>query len=148
MDEYKNSKVYTIKILKDFGASASIIRKDLFYKRHKILKDKKNKWSAMAGTFNTTFVTKTILKLPELNHSTEIYTKCHLTNELIKYNLILGRHILHELGIIFNFRHKTITWQELSISMKPPNCLANKFFVIKESCPVRTATKIYKTNFR
>ena len=56
MDENKNSKVRTIKILLDSGASASIVRKDVLHVRHKILKDKKNKWSTMAGTYNTTFV--------------------------------------------------------------------------------------------
>ena len=67
-DENKNSKVRTIKILLDSGVSASIIRKDVLYKRHKIL----YKWSTMAGTFNTTFVTQIILKLPESNHSAKI----------------------------------------------------------------------------
>jgi len=143
-DENKNSKVRTIKILLDSGASASIVRKDVLHVRHKILKDKKNKWSTMAGTFNTTSVTEIMLKLPELNHSAEIYAKCHLTDNLLNYDLILGRDILHELGIIFNFENKTITWQEVSISMKPPNCTAKEFFVIKESRPVRNATKRIK----
>ena len=72
MDENKNSKVYIIKILVDSGVSASIICKDILHECHKILKDKKNKWSTMAGTLNTTFVTEIILILPELNHSAEI----------------------------------------------------------------------------
>ena len=62
-DDNKNSKVHTIKILLDSGASASIVRKDVLYERHRIHKDKKNKWSTMAETFNTTFVTEIILKL-------------------------------------------------------------------------------------
>ena len=124
----------------DSGASASIVRKDVLHVRHKILKDKKNKWSTMAGTFNTSFVTEMILKLPELNHSAEIYAKCHLTDKLLNYDLILGRDILHELGIIFNFENKTITWQGVSISMKPPNCTAKEFFVIKEIGPLKTHT--------
>ena len=41
-NENKNSKVCTIKRLLDSGASESIVRKDVLYKRHKILKDKKN----------------------------------------------------------------------------------------------------------
>ena len=49
-DENENSKVSTIKILLDSGASASIVRKDVLYVQLKILKDKKNKWSTMAGT--------------------------------------------------------------------------------------------------
>ena len=32
MDENKNSKVHTIKILLDSGASISIVRKDILYK--------------------------------------------------------------------------------------------------------------------
>ena len=61
-------------------------RKDVLYERHRILQDKKNKWSTMAGPFNTTFVTEIILKLLELNHSAKIYTKCHLTNKLLNYD--------------------------------------------------------------
>ena len=65
LDETKNYKVRTIKILLDSSASASIIHKDVLYERHNILKDKKNKWSTMTWTFNTTFVTEIILKLLE-----------------------------------------------------------------------------------
>ena len=65
----RNSKVCTIIILLDSDASALIICNDVLYECHKILKDEKNRWSTMAGTFNTTFVTETILKLPKLNNS-------------------------------------------------------------------------------
>ena len=98
----------------------------MLYVRHKILKDKKNKWSTVAGTFNATFVTEIILKLPELNHSVVNNAKCNLTDKLLNHNLILGSDIIHKLGIIFNFENKTITWYEVSISMKPPNCTAKK----------------------
>ena len=58
-------------------------------------------------------------------------------DKLLNYGLILDKDILHEIGIIFNFENK----QEVSISMKPPNCTAKEFFVIKESCPVQNTTK-------
>ena len=54
----------------------------------------------MAGTFNTTFVIEIILKHTELNHSAQIYAKCHLTDKLFTYNLILGRDNLHQLGTL------------------------------------------------
>ena len=41
LDKNRNSKVYTIRILLDSSAIASIVRKDLLYERHKILKYKK-----------------------------------------------------------------------------------------------------------
>ena len=50
----------------------------------------------MAGTFNTTFLSEIILKLPELNHSTEILVKYHLTDKVLNYNLIISRDIVHE----------------------------------------------------
>ena len=43
----------------------------------------------MACTFNTTFMTELKLKLPELNQTTEITEKCHLTKYLLSYDLIL-----------------------------------------------------------
>ena len=112
-DENNNSKVRTIKILLDSDASILIVPKYILYERQRIIKDKKNKWSTMAGTFKTTFVTKIILKLPELNHSAVFYAKCYLINKLLNYDLIQDKNILHELGIIFNFKNKIITWQEV-----------------------------------
>ena len=67
-----------------------------------------------------------------------------MTNKLLNYNFILGRNILNKLGIIFNFKNQTITWQEVLISVKPPNCTAKQFFEIKEIIPVRNATKTIK----
>ena len=60
LDENRNFKVPTIKILLNSSVSSSIVRKDVWYKRHKILKNKKIKWLTMAGTFNTTFVRELI----------------------------------------------------------------------------------------
>ena len=77
--------------------------------------------SAMAGTFNTTYVTEILLKILELNYTVEVHGKHHLTDKLLNYDLILGTYLLHEVIIIFNFKHKTITWQEVSISIKPFN---------------------------
>ena len=65
----------------------------------------------MLETFNTTFVTEIILKLPALNNSAEIYAKYHMTEKLLNYNLILRRDKLLKLEIIFNFENKTMTWQ-------------------------------------
>ena len=62
----------------------------------------------------------------------------------LNYNLILGRDILHKLGIVFNSKNKATTWQEDSISMKAQNSMAEEFFVIKESRPDRITTKKIK----
>ena len=117
-DENKNSEICTIKTLLDKSSSVSIVRKTYYTDVTKFSKIKKNKWSTIAGIFNTTFVTEIILKFEELNRSAEIYAKCNLSDILLNYDLILSRDIPHELGIIVNFDNKTITWQEVSISIK------------------------------
>ena len=146
-NENNTSKPYTIKILSDSGASALIVREDVLYKRHRILKDKKNKWLTIAVYFNTTFGMESKLKLIELNHTVEIYAKCHLTVKLLNYDLILGRDILHEVGILFTFKNETIIWQEVSLSIKPSKCKVKEFFVIKESHLVKGATKMINQIF-
>ena len=84
------------------------------------------------------------LKLMELNCTSEIYAKYHSTDNLLNYDLILDRDILHKLGIVFNFKNNTVTWQEVSIPMKPPNKTVNKYLVIKENLPVQLVTKRIK----
>ena len=63
------------------------------------------------------FRIKNDFKTMKLKHSMEIYEKCHLTDDLFHYDLIFGRDILHQIGILFNFENKTITCQEVSISI-------------------------------
>ena len=87
----------------------------------------------MAGAFNTTLVTDIKLKLPKLNHIVEKTPKSHLMDKISNYNLILGRDMWHELGTIFNFEYKTITWQEDSTSMKPSNCTAKNALQLKKA---------------
>ena len=82
----------------------------------------------MAAIFNTTSVPELEIKHP--------VAKCHLIDKLSNSNLILGRDMIHEPGIIFTFEHKSTTWQEVSTSLKSPDCTTNKFFIIKESRPV------------
>ena len=43
--------------------------------------------------------------------------------------------------MIFNIENKIITWQEVSMSMTPPNFTAKDIFVIKESRSVQNAPK-------
>ena len=48
----ESSKVLTFKILLDSGASAPIAHRDVLDKHHQLIKNKKNKWFTMVGTFN------------------------------------------------------------------------------------------------
>ena len=70
--------------------------------------------------------------------------KCQLIDNLLNQDLIIGGNALHKPGIILIFKNKTTTWQEVSISMKPPECTSKDVFVIEESCLVKNVTKRIK----
>ena len=97
----------------------------------------------MPETFYTT-TTELKLNLPELIHTAEIHAKYHFMGKLLNRNLIIFRDVLHELGMIFNFKHSPITVQEVSISTKPPNYMAKEFFGTKQNGPMRNETKKIK----
>ena len=98
-----------------------ILDRYILHKRQNILKLNKSKQSTMTGTFNTTFVIKWKLKLLVINQTAEVDAKCHLKEKLLSNDLNLSRNLIYKLSMIFNFKDKTITWQEVSMSMKPPN---------------------------
>ena len=70
----------------DSGASISIVHKNVLHKCHKLIKQRKNTLSSMAGTFNITPTTALELKLLELNFAVEIVVKCNLIDNLLNYN--------------------------------------------------------------
>ena len=63
----------------------------------------------MKGFLNVTSTAKMESHLPSLNHKAKIVTKCHVKDNLLNYIVILDGDILHDLGIIFNCKNKTIT---------------------------------------
>ena len=100
----------------------------------------------MAGTHDNTFVTELKLELSEFIHTAEICAKFNWTYKSLNYDLILGKDELYELVIILNFATKTITQQQVDISIKPPNYTAKDFFVIKKWRLIQNMTKRIKLN--
>ena len=76
----------------------------------------------MAGTFNTTHMCKTKLKIPELNQSAETCKQLHITQMNRRYDAMLGQDILRELGLVIDCHAETICWNNSVIDMKPPDC--------------------------
>ena len=59
----------------------------------------------MAGHFHTKGRCQLLFKLPELNYSAKILAKAYVTNMKGTYNMILGRDVLYNLGIILDFKN-------------------------------------------
>ena len=58
--------------------------------------------------------------------------------------MIMGRDMLRELGIQINFSTELVTWDEVSIPMKPFNARIETNYHIDDSVAVKDATKKMK----
>ncbi len=79
------------------------------------------------GTSNGTFQTKKVgdIKISFVDYSDS--KRIHLKPDIVEYarngtlplyNLILGKQILHDLGVVLDFKEKTITIDEILLSMR------------------------------
>ena len=98
----------------------------------------------MAGTFNTNQILNINLKLPELNLMAEIKAEYHVTKNESNNDIIIGRNVLRELGIIVDFANHKIIWEEIEIPMKPLDCRKIEHFSIRDSARVQNETKRIK----
>jgi RNase H-like domain found in reverse transcriptase/Reverse transcriptase (RNA-dependent DNA polymerase)/Integrase zinc binding domain/Retroviral aspartyl protease len=125
LQDHENKALSTkIKILFDSGASKSIINDQLIpqnkLKRHQ----QSTVWTTVAGKFETCATAVVAFKIPVLHESRVIQSDMHVVPHMGKYDIIIGRDLLQDLGIILNFKDKTIQWEHGSVPM-PSNYSAS-----------------------
>ena len=59
----------------------------------------------MAGTLKTSKIATVIFKLNDLNPTATIMHGMHVYSDEMEYDMIIGRDLLHELGIILDFKN-------------------------------------------
>ena len=133
-----------VKILVDSGASASIIHEKFVSDLPK-QKSRNVTWTTMGGQFKTADICETKLCLPELNSTALIHVKLHITNQDSKYDMILGRDLCGQLGIVIDFENGLIKWKEAQARMKHTDLQDGKIvYHIDDSRQVQLATKRVK----
>ena len=70
--------------------------------------------------------------LPELNPTSKVTYDLHVASNLGAYDIILGRDILQELGIVLDFNMQIVIWNHACISMKPVDCKTNDSWAITD----------------
>ena len=133
-----------VRILLDSGASASIIHKDFVTARDYSKSNNTQLWTTVAGTFKTTRTAHVTLKLPELNHTAEINAELHVTKQKSAYDIIFGRKLLKELGIVLDFNKMVTIWNDVSIPMKRVDADLKTHFFIRDSTHVKDSTRRIK----
>ena len=135
----ENNKTVSLRTLLDSGASCSVISEKAVHHLKKT-KDESTSFCTMAGTFNTNRKCKIKFQMPELNQSAVITQTVHVTDMNSTYDFIIGRDLLHELGINLDFKDKTVRWNDNIIDMKPPTCTQDTSYQIDDSVRAEDAT--------
>ena len=63
-----------------------------------------------------------------------------MTKTLGNYNLIIGRDLLHKLGVDISISSKTMTWNNVTIDMKPTTCTRKDASHVEEELFVSNET--------
>ena len=88
------------------------------------LKKKSSKtttWQTKAGTFQTSSKVTCKFTLPEFHQNKDITWKMYVDEsdkEESRYDMIIGRDLLTELGIEFSFKKGTMSWDGAEVHMK------------------------------
>ena len=109
-----------MKILFDSGCAATLVNHQLVNDL-KQTREGKTKWRTKAGKFTTTNKCNITFKLPAFYEHREITWNCYVDttkNNLSHYDLIIGRDLMHEIGINILFKDAEIEWDGATIPMQ------------------------------
>ena len=129
----------TLKALFDLGASSTLVSQAAV-KHLKNTVTKETVFSTAARNFSTQGKCRVKMKFPEFNPTAEITKLLHMAKTLGNYNVIIGRELLHKLGFDISFSQKTMTWNDVTIDMKPPTCTKEDYFHVEEELFVSDET--------
>ena len=112
-----------LRILFDSGCGATLVNKHAI-KGLNTTKDKLTKWTTKAGQFQTKKKCQITFTLPALHAHRKVHWNCYVDNspkEDCHYDLIVGRDLMHQVGIDILFSTAEIKWDNATIPMHSPN---------------------------
>ena len=109
--------VKNITVLLDSGASRSVIN-EKYVPHSKCTSNEIVYWNTIAGRFETKKKAEVSFQLPSLHEKRIITSVVHVSPELNTYDMILGRDLLQDLGIVLNFKDQIITWDDSMTKMQ------------------------------
>jgi len=118
-----------LRILFDTGCGGTLINKK-FVKDLKSQKVTGTTWSTKAGQFETNHKCKITFNLPEFHTGRDITWTAYVDeskSDLSRYDMIIGRDLLDELGMDFLFSQGLMVWDNASVPMRDPKWLKDKY---------------------
>ena len=115
-----------IRVLFDSGCSSTLINKSLV-KHWKKTDLKPIKWSTKAGSFKTKRKCEIEFTLPAFHENRKIFCNAYVDESprgSCNYDMIIGRDIMHSLGINLLFDTAEITWDNAKVRMQSQDILS------------------------
>ena len=87
------------------------------------------KWSTKTGTFTTSRKVKCDFTLPEFHEGWDIFWSMYVDESyprLGNYDMIIGRYLLHELGMDLYFKDGSMWWDNDTVLMKDIDCFSEE----------------------
>ena len=122
-NSFKAKHQKRLKILFDTGCGATLIHHSLVGKLP-LQTDRPSNWSTKAGSFKTTKTCKLNFTLPAFHENRNISWTAFVdeTDKLSsRYDMIIGRDLLDELGMNFLFSSNLMEWDNASTPMTDPD---------------------------
>ncbi len=117
-----------IYILLDTGCSNTIISKN-YFNLCKSIKKSKSRYSTAVGVYKTSKHGTIKFKLPEFSNSKEITWNMDIGDlGVLEYDMIIGRDLLTSLGLIIDFKHEVLRWDDVTIPMNRTKIINKKEF--------------------
>ena len=121
----KAEKKQHFRVLFDSGCSATLINRR-FVKHWIKTEDKSIKWATKAGSFSTKRKCNIEFTLPAFHENRNITCAAYVDeshHESCSYDMIIGRDLMHSLGINLLFNTAQISWDNAIIHMQSPETL-------------------------
>ena len=118
-----------MRVLLDSGCGATLINQSLLGKL-KTTKGKTTKWKTKNSTFKTDKKCKVKFSLPAFHEHRKVSWNCNVDETdpaFCNYDLIIGRDLMHQLGIDICFSTAEIKWDNASIPMQEVDKLNEQF---------------------
>jgi hypothetical protein len=118
-----------MRILLDSGCATTLSNQNLV-KTLNTTKENRTKWTTKAGNLSTHRKCEITFTLPALHKHRQITWNCYVDEsnaKSISYDLIIGRDLMHEIGIDICFSVAEVRWDNASIPMQPVDKSTKEF---------------------
>jgi len=118
-----------MRVLFDSGCGSTLINKK-FVRHWKKKRHKTTKWATKAGSFRTRMKCEIEFSLPAFHENRVVSCNAYVDespHDSCNYDIIIGRDLMHSLGINLLFDTAEISWDNATIPMKNPEHLCENW---------------------